>query len=170
MNSKKIITVVLIIFVVISVIFLIIKENSGTRSQTGPVAEKKINTPAKEETSTEKGIKPDKVIVYYFHTDFRCPSCKKIEAFTDEAISGNFKDALKSGKVECKIVNIEKPENKHFTNDYKLLTKSVVLVGFKDGKEICHKNLEKVWELIGNKNEFIMYIRDELNIMMGEKV
>lgn len=103
----------------------------------------------------------DKVIAYYFHTTFRCPSCHKIEQYTEEAIKNNFAEELKSGELEYKVINIEKKGNEHFVQDYKLYTKSVVLFLVKDGKETEFKNLEQVWQLLRNKDKFYQYIKSE---------
>ncbi|MDD5430443.1 MAG: hypothetical protein PHE97_06995, partial [Candidatus Omnitrophica bacterium] len=48
-----------------------------------------------------------KVIAYYFHGSFRCVTCINMEKYSREAIEANFKDALDSGKLEFKAVNVE---------------------------------------------------------------
>jgi thiol-disulfide isomerase/thioredoxin len=103
----------------------------------------------------------DKVIAYYFHTTFRCPSCHKIEQYTEEAIKSNFAKEIESGELEYKVINIEEKGNEHFVQDYKLYTKSVVLSLVKDGKEAEFKNLEQVWQLLRNKDKFHQYIKGE---------
>ena len=40
-----------------------------------------------------------KVVAYYFHGDFRCPTCYKLEQYSKEAIDTHFKGALYSGKL-----------------------------------------------------------------------
>ena len=69
-----------------------------------------------------------KVIVYYFHTTRRCFSCKTLERLAKEAITGEFGEALKSGLLEWKPLNTDKPENEHFLRDYDLYTKVEILV------------------------------------------
>ncbi|MCF7870243.1 MAG: nitrophenyl compound nitroreductase subunit ArsF family protein [Candidatus Omnitrophica bacterium] len=103
----------------------------------------------------------DKVIVYYFHTTFRCPSCHKIEQYTEGAIKEYFAKEIESGDLEYKVINIEEKGNEHFVQDYKLYTKSVVLTLIEDGKEIRSKNLEQVWQLLRNKDQFYQYIKNE---------
>ncbi|HOD12655.1 MAG TPA: nitrophenyl compound nitroreductase subunit ArsF family protein [Candidatus Omnitrophota bacterium] len=109
-----------------------------------------------------------KVIVYYFHGSFRCVTCTNMEKFAREAIETNFEDALASGKLEFKEINIEKRGNEHFVNDYKLYTKSLILSLVKDGKEIRSKNLDKIWELARNKKKFIEYVTAEVNALMKD--
>lgn len=103
----------------------------------------------------------DRVVAYYFHGKFRCTKCKLIESYSDEAIKSGFAGEIKSGALEWKVVNVEEKGNEHFINDYKLYTKSLVLVRMKDGKQAEWKNLEKVWDLLGDKEAFEKYVKEE---------
>ena len=109
-----------------------------------------------------------KVIAYYFHGTFRCYTCTNMEKYSREAIDVNFKDALASGNLEFKAVNVEERGNEHFVNDYQLYTKSLILSLVKDGKEIKSKNLDKVWEYSRNKQKFIDYVTSEINGFMKD--
>ena len=109
-----------------------------------------------------------KVIAYYFHGTFRCYTCTNMEKYSREAIDVNFKDALASGNLEFKAVNVEKRGNEHFVNDYQLYTKSLILSLVKDGKEIKSKNLDKIWEYSRNKQKFFDYVTSEINGFMKD--
>ncbi len=106
--------------------------------------------------------KANVVVVYYFMTTQRCPSCRAIEAYTKEAIEKGFADALKKRDMVCRMVNVEDSGNAHFIKDYQLYTKSVVLVKIRDGKQVSWKNLDKVWALLGDQKTFMAYIVDEV--------
>ncbi len=108
------------------------------------------------------------VTAYYFHGTFRCPTCHKLEQYAQESIGSNFKDALASGKLTFKVVNIENKGNEHYGNDYKLYTKSLILSLTKDGREVRSKNLEKIWEYVGNKDRYENYVRDEVAAFLKE--
>ena len=108
------------------------------------------------------------VTAYYFHGTFRCPTCKTMEQYSKEAIESNFKDALASGKLTFKVVNIEDKGNEHYVNDYQLYTKSLVLSLTKEGKEMRSKTLDKIWEYVGNKQRFQDYVRDEVAAFLKE--
>jgi hypothetical protein len=110
-----------------------------------------------------------KVIAYYFHGSFRCITCTNMEKFTREAIDTNFKDAVASGKLEFKVINVEEQGNEHFVDDYKLYTKTLILSLVKDGKEVKPKNLDKIWELARNKKKFIEYVTIEVSTFMKDK-
>ncbi|MCK5215394.1 MAG: hypothetical protein KAR05_08585 [Candidatus Omnitrophica bacterium] len=103
----------------------------------------------------------DKVIVYYFHGNFRCPTCVTIERQTKESILENFKPEVDGGKIEIKTVNYDMKENKHFVKDYGFFTQSVVLSLIQGGREMTFNNLEDVWQLVRNKDKFGEYVRSE---------
>ncbi len=109
-----------------------------------------------------------KVIAYYFHTDYRCSTCMKIEAYSKEAIEKGFPEELKNGTLEMRIVNYEKPENQHFMQDYKLVSKSLVLVNTVNGKQTEWTNLKMVWQLTGRKDAFLNYVRKEVRSYLAK--
>ncbi len=103
-----------------------------------------------------------KVIAYYFHTNTRCSTCVKIEQFSHEAIEQGFPNELKNGTLEMRVVNYEDPMNRHFIQDYKLVSKSLVLVSMVNGKQTKWTNLKMVWQLTGHKEAFLNYVRKEV--------
>ncbi len=113
------------------------------------------------QTAAPAGLE-DGVIVYYFHTTRRCYSCRLLEALTKEAIEREFSDALRQHRLEYRPINIDLEKNQHFVDDYRLYTKSVVLVQFMGGEPARHKNLQKVWTLLRDKPAFLQYVREEV--------
>ena len=103
-----------------------------------------------------------KIIAYYFHGSFRCPTCRKLEQYSKEAIEENFKDEISKGTLEFKTINVEEKRNEHFINDYQLYTKQLVVSEVEDGKEIRYKNLEKIWEYVRDKEKFFDYVISEI--------
>ena len=108
------------------------------------------------------------VVAYYFHGNFRCFNCYRIEQYSKEAIEQYFKDELDSGKLVFKIINIEEKGNEQFIKDYQLYTKSLIISLVKNGKEVKFDNLTKVWEFLGNKQRFYDYVRDEIAAFLKE--
>jgi hypothetical protein len=102
------------------------------------------------------------VRVYYFHTTQRCASCRKIEALADEAIRTGFQRELADGRLEWLAVNTDEAPNKHFLADYKLYTKSVVVVDLRNPSAVRWKNLPKIWELLHDEAGFRKYVHGEL--------
>jgi len=108
------------------------------------------------------------VIAYYFHGSFRCPTCHNLEQYAKEAIEDNFKDELGKGILVFKAVNVEEKGNEHFVNDYQLYSKSLVLSLTRNGEEVRHKNLTKIWEHVRNKEKYINYVKNEISTFLGE--
>jgi len=108
------------------------------------------------------------VVAYYFHGNFRCYSCYRIEQLSKKAIEHYFKNELDSGKLIFKAVNVEEKGNEHFIQDYQLYTKSLIISLVKDGKEVKFNNLTRVWEFFGNKQRFFEYVRDEITKYLKE--
>lgn len=186
---KTIITVVLLLFVSVSLVTLIVKEKkrAQTRHQLTKSAETQLATKSatSEPVSTSKSstsnpstsnpvstsklaaskpapLKMRKVIVYYFHGNVRCPTCIKIESYAREAIESAFANELRSGKLQFIVINAQKPENEHYIYDYKLVSKSIVVSEVSGNKELRWKNLNRIWELIGDKHEFMKYVQDQV--------
>jgi hypothetical protein len=107
------------------------------------------------------------IMVYYFRTNVRCATCKKLEAYAREVVERDFAQDLKSGRLQWKMVNMQEPENEHFVNDFQLVTKSVVLVEQVNGKQKRWKNLSKIWELVMSQEKYQEYIRSEIEIFLG---
>jgi len=108
------------------------------------------------------------VIVYYFHGNYRCQTCLKLEQYSKESVEKNFKDEIASGKVKFVIVNIEEPGNEHFIEDYKLYTKSLIISLVQNGDEVTYKNLTEIWQLVGDKEKFLDYVKEEIEELLGE--
>ncbi|MCM8760565.1 MAG: nitrophenyl compound nitroreductase subunit ArsF family protein [Candidatus Omnitrophica bacterium] len=108
------------------------------------------------------------VVVYYFHTNFRCPSCYNMEKWTRELVDSDFQGEQAIGKLTLKIINVETKGNKHYISDYGLFTKSVVLSLVKDGKEVKFNNLGKVWDFLRSGDKFKAYVKDEISKYLKE--
>lgn len=114
------------------------------------------------DTLTAKPESKHQLIVYYFHGTRRCSNCIKIEAYTKEAIDSAFAMQLKDSTIIWHLINTDEDTNRHFREDYQLFTKSVVLSDLVKGKQVRWKNLDKIWEYLGDKAAFQAYIRDEV--------
>ncbi|MDD4615942.1 MAG: nitrophenyl compound nitroreductase subunit ArsF family protein [Alphaproteobacteria bacterium] len=106
-----------------------------------------------------------KVIAYYFHGNFRCPTCRKFEAYTTEALQSGFAKELADGTLRLAVINIDKSENEHFVKDFQLTTRSVV-VASADGKH--WKRLDEIWQRVGNHDDFVKYIQAETAALLDK--
>lgn len=188
MKSRAVLKYSLLAFVGASVVFLLVLRNrsGGASADASLAAETVAEAPAQPapETAVQPAPAPaeqravtatavrqspssQRVRVYYFYTTVRCPTCRTIEAYTAETLRQSFAEALAEGTVEWHPVNVQLPQNRHFIQDYQLFTKSVVISRLKDGRQVEWKNLERVWELVGNRAEFQTYIRGEVGAYLG---
>jgi hypothetical protein len=165
MTPRTVVAAVLLLFVAASVAALIVKEVGSKPAQTPPPT----NTPAPPPDQHAQGDTPEpdklevaRVVVYYFHGNVRCTTCRTIEAYAKEAVDASFAGALQDGRLEWRVVNVEDAGNGHFVEDFQLSTRSIVLERIADGERKEWKNLDRVWELVrGDKEIFLKYIRDE---------
>ena len=107
-------------------------------------------------------------VAYYFHGNLRCATCRKLEAYSEEAISEAFADELASGELTWKILNTDEEDHKHFVKDFELVTKSVVLVEYRDAQVVRFENLKDVWKLVGDKDDFVKYVQDSTHKFLGQ--
>jgi hypothetical protein len=193
LDIKKLIKSLLFIFVVLSLGILIYKEfypkkESNAIDIAATQADKAIasvepvpvsgSLPLKEPAKRQKEKAPSpltevksknfKVIAYYFHGTFRCTTCRTIEEYSHDAIQTYFAKELGNGRLEFRLVNVEEPGNKHFIQDYQLVSKSLVLSLVSDGKETKSKNLADVWQLVRDKDKFLQYVKDEVEKFLKE--
>jgi hypothetical protein len=116
---------------------------------------------AAQETATH-------IVAYYFHGNFRCATCRKLEAYSEEAITKGFEKEIESGRLTWRTVNTDEKENKHFVKDFELVTKSLVLVEYNGDEVVRYKNLKVIWQLVGDKGGFLTYVREATREMLGE--
>lgn len=153
-DNRKIISVLTLAFLV-ALVSLVFSCNGPSSAE--PVQQKKQN---EEEQST--GAVP-RVMVTYFHTTARCPTCLKIERYSQETVEKYFSEEIDNGKVVFRSLNMDEPENKHYIDDYKLFTKSLVVSRASGAKEIQWKNLPDIWKLVRNQEKFEEYVINEVN-------
>ncbi len=150
MQPKRLITALLLFFVVGSLGFVLVQEYGF--SDTSPA-----------ETSKE-----DQVVAYYFHGKARCTTCQKLESYAHEALEIGFPHELAADRLTWRVVDTSLPENRHFLMDYQLQHQSVVLVEMKDGRQQRWHNLDQIWQKVGDKEEYIAYVRGEVDRFLTE--
>jgi len=114
-------------------------------------------------------VSATKFVVFYCMTTMRCPSCRKIEAWGKAAVEKGFADEMKSGKIEWRMVALDEPGNAHFAEDFQLYTKSIVVAEERGGKILRWKNLDKIWELLGNEGAYTNYVTEGVRAFLDGK-
>ena len=125
-------------------------------------------TPGASAQAPDAGAMADGIFAIYFHGNVRCATCKKIESYADEAVQSGFPKALEEGALAWRVFNIDEAENTHFIQDFQLVTRSVVLAEYREGKVVRWENLDKVWQLVRSKDSFVDYIQSETREFLME--
>jgi len=170
MSLKDALTNSLLMFVAATCVVLIVKAlpqtpppqavASTSGDNNGAAAAKNNPTPT---LAVQDGVK-----VYYLHGNTRCPTCRTIEAYAQEAVQTAFADELKSGRITWQVINYESPGNEHFATDYEVVAPNVVLAMFKDGKQVKWKGLPEVWEHVGDKAAYFTFVQTSLREFLGQ--
>jgi hypothetical protein len=165
MNAKTVVTVFLLVFVAASVIGMVLNERASE-----PMAPEPMLAPEMAPLAATAGptFPQDGVAALYFHGDTRCPTCRKIEATAEEAIVTNYANEMKRGTVTWQDVNYETPSNRHYLDDFDLVAPTLVLVKTNNGQQVAWRNMDQVWELVGDRTALSDYVEDGINSYLTE--
>jgi hypothetical protein len=120
--------------------------------------------------SAEEAKKADKpavapanrVVVMYFHRTVRCPTCKRMGGYTEEAVLKGFPKQIKDGTVEFHFVDFQKEENAALTKGYKVGGPTLIVAQVVGNKVKEFKNLKEMWEKNSDKEAFLKYVRENV--------
>ena len=123
---------------------------------------------AERAQETHAAAEPNRVEVYYFYGNVRCPTCRRMEEYSKKSVEEGFPRELKDGTVIFEALNIDEPLNEHFIRDYQLHTKSLVVVSFVGGRETGYKNLALIWNHVRSEEQFMAYVHNEVRAALDE--
>ena len=106
------------------------------------------------------------LVVYYFHSNTRCPTCQAIESQSHETVQADFASQLVSGEVAWEVLNYEEPAASELATKFEIQMPVVVLARMNEGQVEEWKRLDQVWGLVGDKPAFAEYIRAEISQML----
>ena len=104
----------------------------------------------------------DRVVAMYFHRTERCPTCKKMGSYTEEAIKTAFAEEIKKGQVAFYFVNFEDAKNARYTKAYHISGPALIVAKIVNNKVASHRNLEEIWSKVDDKAAFLAYVQDNL--------
>lgn len=108
-----------------------------------------------------------KVEVYHFHRTSQCPSCIRLGALAEETVRTYFSDEVKAGKVVFGHINIELPENKELADRYGPAGSSLYIGTYFEDGTFEKEEDTKVWYKIGNREEYLSYLREIIDQKLG---
>ena len=149
---KKLVTAALLLFVAVAVAVLIAQEVRG-----GAEGEQRVDA---------------RVMVYYFHGNYRCETCNTIERLTHETVAERFAEEVEAGLVDVRSVNVDKPGNRHFTSRYEIdleMPRTVIIARFDEsGARVEWEPMTRVWDLYNKPAEFKDYIEQAVAARLPE--
>ena len=101
----------------------------------------------------------DRVVVMYFHRTQRCPTCRKMGDFTQEAVTKGFSKETKSGKVSLYYIDFQDEKNAAFAKAYSITGPTLIVAKASDGKVADYKNLKEMWSKASDKDAFVDYVQ-----------
>jgi thiol-disulfide isomerase/thioredoxin len=104
-------------------------------------------------------VPTDRIVVMYFHRTERCPTCKKMGAYAEEAVKQAFADELKKGTVEFRFVDFENKKNARLVKGYKVEDPALVISKIVANKVKEFKHLEDIWTKVQEKPEYVDYVQ-----------
>jgi len=167
MQKKTIVTSILLLFVVACVVVLVAKEIQKQPESRSDITDNPT-PPGSGEAAAAAGDTGQKIIAFYFHGHKRCQTCLSIEAYAREALESGFPEALKKGRLEWRAVNMEEQSNQHYVDEYQLSFSSLILSSSNGKQDSKWKNLNEIWPLVHNKEEFIKYVQEETSEYLGD--
>ena len=108
----------------------------------------------------------DGLIVYYFHSNTRCPTCRAIESQARETVQTDFAEQLDRGAIVWKTINYEESTTSELAAKFEIQMPVVVLARKKEGQIEGWNRLDEVWGLVGDKPAFAEYLRHEIHEML----
>jgi hypothetical protein len=100
----------------------------------------------------------EKVEVYHFHATRQCYSCIVLGEYAEETVKTYFGPELASGKLVFGHINFDLPENRAIVERYGP-TGSSLWIGVYKGGEFSKEENIRVWYKIGNKEEYMEYLK-----------
>lgn len=153
MSPLKIITALLLIFVAVSVGYLV-----GHQEPAAETTETSTAATAETDTPTSAGD----YSIYYFHGNNRCNTCLKLEALSHEAVTGGFADQLADHQLTWGVVNFEAPPNEHFAREFDLYSPALIIMENGPAEQRRWHNLTDIWDYVGDKDAYLKYVRSEV--------
>ena len=104
----------------------------------------------------------DRVVVMYFHRTERCPTCKMMGSYSEEAVKSGFASELKNGTVEFHYIDFQQSENANLAKAYKVTGPALIVAKVVDAKVSKYTDLKEIWVKVREKPVFIEYVQENV--------
>ena len=148
-KSRKILTRLLLVFVLVSIGFALGRHSLKNGGYHG---DKSVGSGAW-------------VAVYYMHSTFRCETCNTIEKMTRELLDKAYAGELADGRIKWREVDFQ--EDEALAEKFGVVASCVVVARVKEGGIVDFKRLDEVWTLMQKPDRFNQYISNAVNLFLG---
>ena len=161
MPVKKIVSIVLMLFLGASILYL-------TISETNKPAQDSLSQ--KTQTTGQMDIAESGRVVTatYYHGNTRCATCNKLETYSQEAINTHLATLVDKGILVWQTINYEESPNEHFVSDYQMAYQSLILQEYVDGEPGEFVDLKRIWDLVGDEDAFVEYVAKEITTFVEQ--
>lgn len=104
----------------------------------------------------------DRVVAMYFHRTQRCPTCRKMGSYAEEAVNTKFANELQDGTVAFYDVDFQQPTNAPLAKRYQVEGPALIVANVKDNKVARFENLEEIWSRVADKEAFVSYVQGSI--------
>lgn len=154
MTTKSVFSIILLGFVAVSVAVAMRKVAPQSSSEVVQSGDSQGTTVASSVVSLNAKLAGTKFSAVYFHSPHRCPTCRKIETFAQEALTPE----IESGGIAWQTADYTSDSNASLVDQFKVFTSTVVLVEVREGNVVRWKNLEEVWNHTNDQADFTTFI------------
>ncbi len=115
-------------------------------------------------SSTASAANPpkDRVVAMYFHRTERCPTCRKLGSYAEEAVKEAFAKELKAGVVEFHFIDFQDKQNAKLTKAYEIGAPALIITRVSNNKVAELRDLKEMWAKASDKKAFQQYVRDSI--------
>ncbi len=160
MNPKSITRIVLLAVIGLAVGGWALKEFSASSA-----GEKQIMDSA----AVADFSRPDGVTVINFHGEKRCRTCINIGKLARKTIDELFAEAEENGLVYWDDVDYDAPGSTHYVSDYELVSSTVLVTLWQDGREVKWLRLDGVWDHRNDEPAFQTYLAQNIRELMKSR-
>ncbi len=113
-------------------------------------------------------LNDNQVVVYYFHRKFRCQSCEILESTLQDTMRVTYANHFGAGRLAMCVINVDDPENRHYLEQFKIFSNSIVIVEKRSGVVLRYKNLEAIWDVLEDRDAITQMLRTEVAQFLPE--
>ena len=111
----------------------------------------------------------DRVVAMYFHRTQRCPTCQKMGNYAEEAIKQGFAEQVEKGFVEFHYIDFQNRKNAALTKAYQVSGPALIVAKVEENKVKEFKDLKDIWTKVRQKDEFVKYVRENVEAYSAGK-